>query len=164
MSLTKCFTKPLFLGFLIFVAANLVLPPSLTENVVAQQPVSNQQPADPLIVFINLQRIGTQLSLSEYSLANNDLESAFQHAYIPHSVTFPVLKPILIKADPSLSRDLEGLLTDLPIKIRASASPEEANSNIESDVTTVINLLNRFSSTAARQGSLEDTGFFLQTS
>jgi high-affinity iron transporter len=164
MDLIKRFTRFCFLAFLIFAAGNLAISSSFIDNGVAQRPVENQQSADPLIVFINLQRIETQLNLTEYSLANNDLESAFQHAYIPHSVTFPVLKPILIKADPSLSRDLEGLLTDLPIKIRASASPEEANSNIESDVTTVINLLNRFSSTAARQGSLEDTGFFLQTS
>src|SRR5918994_2442599 len=164
MDLIKRFTRFCFLAFLIFAAGNLAISSSFIDNGVAQRPVENQQSADPLIVFINLQRIETQLNLTEYSLANNDLESAFQHAYIPHSVTFPVLKPILIKADPSLSRDLEGLLTDLPIKIRASASPEEANSNIESDVTTVINLLNRFSSTAARQGPLEDTGFFLQTS
>lgn len=163
MSLTKCFTKPLFLGFLIFVAANLVLSPSLTENVVAQQPVNNQQPAD-LIVFINLQRIGTQLNLTEYSLDNNDLESAFQHAYIPHSVTFPVLKPLLSESDPQSSRSLEGLLTDLPIKIRASPSPEEAISNIKSDTVTINNLLNAVSNTAAPQRPIEDSGFFLQTS
>src|ERR671919_1370524 len=163
MSLTKCFTKPLFLGFLIFVATNLVLSPSLTENVVAQQPVSNQQLADPLIVFINLLRIGTQLNLSEYSLDNNDLESAFQHAYIPHSVTFPVLKPLLSESDPQSSKSLEGLLTDLPIKIRASPSPEEAISNIKSDTVTIKNLLNTVSNTAAPQRPIEDSGFFLQT-
>jgi high-affinity iron transporter len=164
MSLTNGFTKPFFLSFLIFIASNLVLSALLIENGIAQQPVSNQQSADPLIVFINIQRIGTQLNLTEYSLDNNDLESAFQHAYIPHSVTFPVLKPVLSESDPQSSKSLEGLLTDLPIKIRASTSPEEAISNIESDLATINNLLNVVSNTAAPQMPIEDSGFFLQTS
>jgi high-affinity iron transporter len=131
---------------------------------IAQQPVNNHQSTDPLIVSINLQRIGTQLNLTEYSLSNGDLEAALQHAYIPHSVTFPVLKPILSEVDPVSSKSLEGLLTDLPIKIRAATSPEEARSNIRSDVVTINNLLNTISNSTSTQGSIEDSGFFLQTS
>jgi high-affinity iron transporter len=97
-------------------------------------------------------------------LNSNDLESAFQHAYIPHSITFPVVKPILSKADPVSSKSLEGLLTDLPIKIRASKSPDEAYSNTESDIITVNNLLNRVSNSTVGQRSLEDEGFVLQAS
>jgi high-affinity iron transporter len=59
---------------------------------------------------------------------------------------------------------LEGLLTDLPIKIRAATSPEEARSNIRSDVVTINNLLNTISNSTSTQGSIEDSGFFLQTS
>src|ERR671919_1080496 len=164
MDLIKRFTRFCFLAFLIFAAGNLAISSSFIDNGVAQRPVENQQSADPLIVFINLQRIETQLNLTEYSLANNDLESAFQHAYIPHSVTFPVLKPLLSESDPQSSKSLEGLLTDLPIKIRASPSPEEAISNIKSDTVTIKNLLNTVSNTAAPQRPIEDTGFFLQTS
>lgn len=164
MSLSKRFTKSFFLVFLIFTAGNLVIPSSFIDNGVAQQPVSNQLLVDSLIVFINLQRIGTQLNLTEYSLDNGDLEAAFQHAYIPHSVTFPVLKPLLSASDPQSSKSLEGLLTDLPIKVRASTSPEETKSNIKSDIVTINNLLNTISSSAAPQRSIEDSGFFLQTS
>lgn len=164
MSLSTRLTESYFLVVLILAASNLVISSFFIDVGIAQQPAENQQSADPLIVFINLERIRTQLNLTQYSLNSGDLESAFQHAYIPHSVTFPVIKPILSEADPSSSRSLEGLLTDLPIKIRASTNPEEANSNIESDVATISNLLNRISNSTAAQATLEDTGFFLQTS
>jgi high-affinity iron transporter len=149
---------------LILAASNLVVSSFFIDDGIAQQPAENQQSADPLIVFINLQRIGTQLNLTQYSLNSGDLESAFQHAYIPHSVTFPVIKPLLSQTDPASSKSLEALLTDLPVKIRASNSPEVANSNIESDVVAINNLLNGFSNSTAGQGVVEDKGFFLQAS
>ena len=164
MSLSERFTKCCFLSIFIFAAVNLILSSLLIDSGVAQQPVNNHQSTDPLIVSINLQRIRTQLDLTEYSLSNGDLEAAFQHAYIPHSVIFLVLKPILSEVDPASSKSLEGLLTDLPIKIRAATSPEEAKSNIRSDIVTINNLLNTISNSTSTQGSIEDSGFFLQTS
>jgi high-affinity iron transporter len=149
---------------LVLAASNLVVSLFFIDDGIAQQPAENQQSADPLIVFINLERIGTQLNLMQYSLNSGDLESAFQHAYIPHSVTFPVIKPLLSQTDPASSKSLEALLTDLPIKIRASDSPEVTNSNIESDVVTINNLLNGLSNSTAGQGVVEDKGFFLQAS
>ena len=164
MSLSIGLTKSYFLAFLIIAAGNLVISSFFIDDGIAQQLAENQLSADPLILFINLERIGTQLNLTQHSLNSNDLESAFQHAYIPHSVTFPVIKPILSKADPVSSKSLEGLLTDLPIKIRASKSPDEAYSNTESDITTVNNILNRVSNSTVGQRSLEDEGFVLQAS
>jgi high-affinity iron transporter len=164
MSLSRRLTESLFLAFLILAASNLVISSFFIDDGIAQQPAENQQSADPLIVFINLQRIGTQLNLTQYSLNSGDLESAFQHAYIPHSVTFPVIKPLLSQTNPASSKSLEALLTDLPVKIRASNSPEVANSNIESDVVAINNLLNGFSNSTAGQGVVEDKGFFLQAS
>jgi high-affinity iron transporter len=162
MSLNRCLTKAYFWAFLILAAGNLIISPLFIDYGFAQQLAENQQSADPLIVFINVERIETQLNLIQYSLNSGDLASAFQHAYIPHSVTFPVIKPILSKDDPS-SKSLEGLLTDLPIKIRASNSPKEAYSNIESDVATIKNLLNKISNSAG-QSSPEEKGFVLQAS
>lgn len=164
MSLSTRLTESYFLAFLVLAASNLVVSSFFIDDGIAQQPAENQQSADPLIVFINLQRIGTQLNLTQYSLNSGDLESAFQHAYIPHSVTFPVIKPLLSQTDPASSKSLEALLTDLPVKIRASNSPEVANSNIESDVVTINNLLNGLSNSTAGQGVVEDKGFFLQAS
>jgi high-affinity iron transporter len=164
MSLSIGLTKSYFLAFLIIAAGNLVISSFFIDDGIAQQLAENQQSADPLILFINLERIGTQLNLTQHSLNSTDLESAFRHAYIPHSVTYPVVKPILSKADPVSSKSLEGLLTDLPIKIRASKSPDEAYSNTESDITTVNNLLNRVSNSTVGQRSLEDEGFVLQAS
>jgi high-affinity iron transporter len=160
---SNCFTKFFFLPFFIIIAVNVVIFSLLIDNGAAQQPVDTQQTAEPLIAFINLQRIGTQLNLTEYSLDNGNLETAFEHAYIPHSVTFPVLKPILSEADSSLSKNLEGLLTDLPIKVRASATAEEAESNIRPDLVTINDILNTISNSTA-EASADDSGFFLQAS
>lgn len=158
-------TKYCFLAFLIFAAGNLVIFSLFFDHGAAQQLPEDQQSADPLIVFINLERIRTQLNLTEYSLDNDDLESAFRHAFIPHSVTWvQVLKPILSEVDPSSSKSLEGLLTDLPIKIRASTSPEEAKSNIGSDIVTINNLLSTILNSTVTLGSIEESEFFLQTS
>ena len=156
-------TKFFFLPFLIVVACNAVISSSFIENGAAQQPVDSQQSTESLIVFINLQRIGTQLNLTEYSLNNGNLDTAFEHAYVPHSVIFPVLKPKLSEADSSLSKNLEGLLTDLPIKVRASTTAQEAESNIKPDTVTINDMLNTISNSTA-QASVEDSGFFLQTS
>ncbi|MGA7370615.1 MAG: hypothetical protein WBX01_15920 [Nitrososphaeraceae archaeon] len=75
------------------VVAIILQPPSLdlsldlTNDVLAQEEDVTQS----LIIFTNLQRIETQMNLTQYSLDNDDLNNAFQHAFIPHSVTFPVL-------------------------------------------------------------------------
>ena len=164
MSLSGRLAKSYFLAFLTLATCNLIISPLIIDDGTAQQLAQNQQSADPLIIFINLERIGTQLNLTQYSLNSGDLESAFQHVYIPHSVTFPVIKPILSEDDPASSKSLEGLLTDLPIKVRASNSPEEAYSNIESDVATIKSLLNKIANSTAGLSSLEDKGFVLQAS
>ncbi|HZD35562.1 MAG TPA: FTR1 family protein [Nitrososphaeraceae archaeon] len=121
--------------------------------------------AQSLIIFTNLQRIGTQINLTQYSLNSDDLNDAFQHAFIPHSVTFPVLKPILNEIDPASSKKLEALLIDLPIKVRTAQSSEEAYSIIKADITDIDNLLNMISnSTIGQQTLFEDKGFVLQAS
>jgi high-affinity iron transporter len=164
MSQSRRLTESYFLAFLVFAAGNLLISLLFINDGIAQQLTENQQSIDPLIIFMNLERIGTQLNLTQYSLNSGDLESAFQHAYIPHSITFPVIKPILSISDPASTKSLEGLLTDLPIKVRASNSPEVADSSIESDVRTIENLLNKISNSIAGQGYLEDKGFVLQVS
>lgn len=164
MSQSRRLTESYFLAFLVFAAGNLLISLLFINDGIAQQLAENQQSVDRLLIFINLERIGTQLNLTQYSLNSGDLESAFQHAYIPHSITFPVIKPILSISDPASTKSLEGLLTDLPIKVRASNSPEVADSNIEFDVRTIENLLNKISKSIAGQGYLKDKGFVLQVS
>lgn len=161
MSLSRRLTKSYFLTLLILAAGNLIILPLFIDDGIAQQVAENRQSADPLIAFVNLERIGTQLDLTQISLNSGDLESAFQHAYIPHSITFPVIKPILSKDDPASSKSLESLLTDFPIKVRASNSP---NGTIVSEVATINNLLNKISNSTVGQSSLEDNGFVLQAS
>jgi high-affinity iron transporter len=152
-------------ALLIFAIANVIIS-SLHVNTGVAQRINDKQleSAKSLIAFINLARIGTQVNLTLYVLSNGDLEAAFQHAYIPHSATFPVLKPVLNDIDPISSKHLEALLTDLPIKVRTAQSPSEAYTNIESDVATINSLLNNISNSAVGKTFLEDKGYFLQTS
>lgn len=46
------------------------------------------------------------------------MNSAFSHAYLPHSVTFPAIKSLVSQHNSSLSSKIESLLTDLPLEIQ----------------------------------------------
>ena len=137
----------------------------LSNVVFAQQTGSKQiDVADSLIIFTNLEKIETQINFVEHSLHEGNLENAFQHAYLPHSVTFPVLKPLLIKIDSPASRNLEALLADLTIKVRSSKNPNETFSNIESDVTKINKSVTGISNSTLEQSLFKDKDFLLQTS
>lgn len=73
---------------------------------------------DSLIVALNLERIKTHLSLAKISLNHSDPNTAFSHAYLPHSVTFPAIKTIVSQHNSSLSSKIESMLTDLPLEIQ----------------------------------------------
>jgi high-affinity iron transporter len=165
-SMRVSYSTLLIFAVSIIVLSSLDLDPKQNPNRVFAQHVDTKQEdvAESLIIFINSERIGTQLNLTQYSLNNDDLEGAFQHAYIPHSVTFPVLKPILSEIDPTSSKRLEALLIDLPIKVRTAQSQEEAYSNIEPDVAEINNMLNMVSNSTVGQTLLGDKGFVLQAS
>jgi high-affinity iron transporter len=75
--------------------------------------------AEALVVIVNLERIRTQLSLTEKSVAAGDMEMAFAHASIPHSATFPAVKDRLKELDEQSASQLEVLLTDLPLRVKA---------------------------------------------
>jgi high-affinity iron transporter len=81
--------------------------------------------SDQLIVIVNLERIRVQLLLADKSLAAGDAENAFAHAFIPHTATFPSIKPQLKSLDERSATELESLLTELPIMIRTSGLSSE---------------------------------------
>jgi high-affinity iron transporter len=81
---------------------------------------------DALIVMVNIERMRTQLWLTEQSLDKNNPEMAFAHAFIPHSTTFPAIKDQLEKtAGEESTKQLESLLTDLPLRMRTGEYSEE---------------------------------------
>jgi high-affinity iron transporter len=81
---------------------------------------------DALIVMVNIERMRTQLWLTEQSLDKNNPEMAFAHAFIPHSTTFPAIKDELKKtAGEESTKQLESLLTDLPLRMRTGEYSEE---------------------------------------
>ena len=75
--------------------------------------------SDALIVMVNLERIRAQLQLADQSLAAGDGEMAFEHAFIPHTTTFPSIKIQLKEVDIQSATRLESLLTDLPVSIKS---------------------------------------------
>jgi high-affinity iron transporter len=87
---------------------------------------------DALIMMVNIERIRTQLWLTEQALAEGNSEKAFAHAFIPHTTTFPAMKNQLIETSGQQSASqLESLLTDLPLKMRTGEySTEEATESI----------------------------------
>jgi len=115
---------------------------------------------DALIVMVNIERIQTQLWLTEQSLDKNNLEMAFAHAFIPHTTTFPAIKAQLERsAGEQSTRQLESLLTDLPLTMRAGEySPEEARQNIGQ----IRILLNQISQQSIGPQFLSDKGMVSQ--
>lgn len=75
--------------------------------------------ARALIIIVNMERIRAQLLLAEDAISAGDSEGAFAHAFIPHSVVFPAVKPQLQDVDSQKSSELEAALTDLPLKINS---------------------------------------------
>jgi high-affinity iron transporter len=81
---------------------------------------------DVLIVMVNIERMRTQLWLTEQSLDKGSPEMAFAHAFIPHSTTFPAIKNQLVQtAGEQSTKQLESLLTDLPLRMRTGEYSEE---------------------------------------
>jgi high-affinity iron transporter len=96
------------------------------------------------IIMINLERIRNQILLAEKSLAISDKDMAFAHSYIPHSVIFPSLKNQLNAISSQSASQLESLLTEIPISIKAEESPE-LQSKLQSELTATMNLLDNIS-------------------
>jgi high-affinity iron transporter len=115
---------------------------------------------DALIMMVNIERIRTQLWLTEQSLVEGNPEMAFAHAFIPHSTTFPAIKDQLIETSGQQSASqLESLLTDLPLKMRTGEySREEA---IES-IRQIRILLDEISQQSIGPQHLSDKGMVSQ--
>ena len=96
---------------------------------------------DAQLIFLNLERINSQIELTAQDLKDNNTEGAFYHSYIPHSVTYPTIKQLLDKVDPSASIKLEGLLTDLPIFINSKTQNNTQSSDVFSSVNSESNLI-----------------------
>lgn len=92
---------------------------------------------DLILVTVNLQRILEQMDLVEASLSKGDSTSAFEHAYISHSIIFPSFKDKLREIDKNTSERLESLLIDLPIMVKSTPSSET-----ESKIVQIVDLLN----------------------
>ncbi|HJT85713.1 MAG TPA: FTR1 family protein [Nitrososphaeraceae archaeon] len=94
---------------------------------------SQQDIKKNFIIFINLERINSQLDISEQNIESNNIDKAFSHAYITHSNIFPSIKPYLQELDLELSSKLEGLLTDFSILIKDSQTnpTPEINKTLE---------------------------------
>ncbi|MFL6483800.1 MAG: FTR1 family protein [Nitrososphaera sp.] len=98
---------------------------------------------DAIILMINIDRIRTQLWLTEQSLSRNDHEMAFAHAFIPHTMTFPAIKAQLEKiAGDQSTKQLESLLTDLPLKIQTGEYSEQ---KVKETIAQIRNLLDQMS-------------------
>ena len=93
--------------------------------------------ADQILLTVNLQRILEQMSLVQASLSKGDSTSAFEHAYISHSIIFPSIKDKLRERDQNSTERLESLLIDLPIMVKSNSSSE-----IENEIVQIMDILN----------------------
>jgi high-affinity iron transporter len=137
-------------------SANLILPATPPTT------ATKLNNTNAFIVFFNLQRIQTQLSLAQKALERGDNYMAFAHAYIPHSVIFPSIKNLVEHVDDkglSATR-LESALTDLPLMIKSTSPLDIVRNTIVKDK----NLLNSISDKIIEQVVKSDrTPIMLQT-
>ena len=114
------------------------------------------------IIYINLERINSQLDLSEKNIESNNLDKAFSHAYIPHTNIFPNIKSDLQEVTPELSSKLEKLLTDLPIFLKdVKTKPIEEIKQTIDEIRNTNYLLN---SKIIGNNTLSDKNFLIQSS
>ncbi|WP_228369283.1 hypothetical protein [Candidatus Nitrososphaera gargensis] len=116
---------------------------------------------EALIVIVNIERIRTQLELTEKSLNTDDLEMAFAHAFIPHTTTFPAIKSQLRAIDEQPATQLEAMLTDLPIKIRTAGKDSEGEAR--DDIKQIQTLLDKISQKAIGSQLMSDKGMVSKT-
>ena len=129
-------------SFLIIISTFLIYDYFSTDYYLSYaQPIVKINDTDVLVLLFNIERIRTQLMLTEKSISEGDNTMAFAHAYIPHSVIFPLIKNILDQTNMIYARSLESKLIDLPFLIKSGNSLE----NIKQDIIEVKSLLNNIS-------------------
>ena len=115
---------------------------------------------DALIVMVNVERIRTQLWLTEESLDKGNSEMAFAHAFIPHTTTFPAIKNQLTEiVGEQSTKQLESSLTDLPLKMKTGEYTEEKT---RQSIEQIRNQLDEFSQRAVGPGSLSNKSMVSQ--
>ncbi|HEX5904703.1 MAG TPA: hypothetical protein VFY50_01505, partial [Candidatus Nitrosocosmicus sp.] len=115
-----------------------------------------------LIIMVNLERIRNQILLAEKSFVSGDKDMAFAHSYIPHSVTFPSLKSQLIAINSQSASQLESLLTDIPISIRAGEN-RQLQGKLQSDLRAIEQLLDDISNQTVAQRESSNKSFIANT-
>lgn len=113
---------------------------------------------DLILVTVNLQRILEQMNLVQASLSKGDSTSAFEHAYISHSIIFPSFKDKLREIDKNSSERLESLLIDLPIMVKSTPSSET-----ESKIDQIVDLLNTTTSNILSPNNLDYNSIIAST-
>ena len=113
---------------------------------------------DLILVTVNLQRILEQMDLVQASLSKGDSTSAFEHAYISHSIIFPSFKDKLREIDKNTSERLESLLIDLPIMVKSTPSSET-----ESKIVQIVDLLNTTTSNILSPNNLDYNSIIAST-
>jgi high-affinity iron transporter len=97
-----------------------------------------------IVTLVNLERIRNQILLANQSLGSGDKDMAFAHSYIPHSVIFPSIKSQLSAISAQSTTQLESLLTDLPINIKAEGNTgSQTGSQSQTDIIATIRLLDK---------------------
>lgn len=93
-----------------------------------------------LLLNLNLNRIETQLNVLLDKINRNNNSFLFEHAFIPHSIVYPSVKPVAVSVDSNLARNLEANLTD--VGLQARTSPDSPI--LYTDITNSISIIKEF--------------------
>jgi hypothetical protein len=146
-------------GYLICFSSMLTLSIFVLPNIYLVDAQSGKNNDTPIIIFVNLQRLYSQLALTNQSVTKGDVNSAFAHSYLSHSVIFPSVKLMLANLSRSTTEKLESSLTDLPFMIRSNPNSELLGNKIKEIRNNLNNLevliLNNNNSTLLKINTIE---------
>jgi len=155
----SCIFSLLFFVIIIFTSLNNAYSQSdsVTDERNSQIDLKNK-----FIIYINLERINSQLDLSDENVESDNLDKAFSQAYIPHTTLFPNIKNDLQRVSPELSSKLERLLTELPILIKDNKN--EPLKEIKQTIAEIKNTTSVISNKIIGNDTLKDRNFLTQSS
>ena len=146
-------------GYLICFSSMLTLSIFVLPNIYLVDAQSGKNNDTPIIIFVNLQRLYSQLALTNQSVTKGDVNSAFAHSYLSHSAIFPSVKLMLANLSRSTTEKLESSLTDLPFMIRSNPNSELLGNKIKEIRNNLNNLevliLNNNNSTLLKINTIE---------
>ena len=130
--------------------------------VVAAHPaLAQHSDSDAVVILVNLERMRTQVQLTENILQSGDRDGAFSHAFISHSTIFPSVKTQLATLDAHTTEQLESALTDYAFQIKDGALSAVQAKDLAVKIYSLLDSLGTRTGKASDENAVSQVAAFL---